>query len=283
MNHDIPLEMKMYKTVQEEAAKTIYQSTCHFLTIDNTGNPKPHASGVFAKIENNFFLLTAGHVIDNCEDDIYIGIKQGEPLLKLGGEWVKNVPESERENDKIDAAVLMLNDKTIEKVRENYHFIGLNNIEINHAERKLPMYVSLGFPSSKSKYNPYKNELKSVPFQYVTMCADDSIYKEQGCAKNENLIVHYDKNNVLNYSSGKKTIGPDPYGISGSGLWYIPETEVLKTSNIDKKLVAIMTEWPTNNRKYWIGTRIDVFTEVIRNKYDLNIPKSKLVNVNLDR
>ena len=25
----------------------------------------------------------------SIEEDIYIGIKQGEPLLKLGGEWVK--------------------------------------------------------------------------------------------------------------------------------------------------------------------------------------------------
>ena len=279
---NVPYQLKLYREVQAMAARNIYQSTCHFLKIDDRDHPMPYASGVFMKFENNYFLLTAGHVVDDCEEDIYIGIKQGDPLLKLGGEWVKNVPETKREKDKIDAAILRLCDRTIEKVRENYRFIDLNNIEINHVDRKLPMYVSLGFPSSKSKYNAHKNELKSVPFEYITMCADDSIYKELGCAKYMNLIVHYDKKNVIDYSSGEKKNGPDPFGISGSGLWYIPETEVLKTHGIKMKLVAIMTEWPFNNKQYWIGTRIDIFTEIIRNKYNLNIPKSSIVNVNLE-
>ena len=101
MNQELPLEIKMYRNVQAIAAKTIYQSTCHFLKIDDRDNPKPYASGVFVKIENNYFLLTAAHVIDDCEDEIYIGIKQEEPLLKLGGEWTKNIPETTREKDKI--------------------------------------------------------------------------------------------------------------------------------------------------------------------------------------
>ena len=271
MNHDIPL--KMYRTIQAEAAKTIYQSTCHFLTIDNTGNPKPHASGVFAKIENKYFLLTAGHVIDDCVNDIYIVIKQGESLLKLGGEWTINKPETTREKDKIDVAILKLDNETIDKIDEAYRFIELDSIETNHSAKKLPMYLSLGFPASMSKYNSYKKELKSTPFPYITMCADDSVYKNLGCDPKVNLIAHYDKKNVLDYKSNKKKIGPDPFGISGSGLWYIPVTEVTKTFNINKKLVAIMTEWPLENRNYWIGTRIDMFTKIIRNKYNLDIPQ----------
>lgn len=42
-----------------------------------------------------------------------------------------------------------------------------------------------------------------------------------------------------------------------------------------------MTEWPKENRKYWIGTRIDVITEIIRKKYNLNLETSRLVTVNL--
>ena len=42
-----------------------------------------------------------------------------------------------------------------------------------------------------------------------------------------------------------------------------------------------MTEWPKENRKFWIGTRIDVFTEIIRQKYGLGVSQSKIVKVNL--
>ena len=82
------------------------------------------------------------------------------------------------------------------------------------------------------------------------------------------------------FSTGATSIGPDPFGISGSGLWYTPIQEKAKDETIDKKLVAIMTEWPIKNRKYWIGTSIDVITEVIRKKYNLKVEPSKLVNVN---
>ena len=282
MDNDISWQIKLYRDVQAIAAKTIYQSTCHFLKIDDRDNPKPYASGVFMKFENNCFLLTAGHVVDDCEMDIYIGIKQGEPLLRLGGELVKNVPETERKKDKIDAAVMKLDDCTINKIGNAYQFVDFGDIEINHQSKKLPMYLSVGFPASMSKFNSYKKELVSKPFQYVTMCADESVYEKFGCDPKVNLITHYDKQDVVDYTSGEKKNGPDPYGISGSGLWYIPETEVLKTSDINKKLVAIMTEWPTNDKRYWIGTRIDVFTEIIRNQFGLDIPKSELININLE-
>jgi hypothetical protein len=40
-----------------------------------------------------------------------------------------------------------------------------------------------------------------------------------------------------------------------------------------------MTDWPKENRKCWIGTRIDVITEVLRIKYGLNLPKSNILKV----
>lgn len=282
MGNDISWQLKLYRDVQLIAARTIYPSTCHFLKIDDRDNPKPHASGVFAKIENNYFLLTAAHVIDDCEENIYIGIKQEEPLLRLGGEWTKNIPETTREKDKIDAAVLKLDDETIKKIGGAYQFIDINSIEINHSAKEMPMYLSLGFPATMSKFNSYKNKMVSKPFQYITMCAKEEVYAKLECDTIINIVVYYDKNNVVDYSSGEKKNGPDPFGISGSGLWYVPETEVLKTSGVNKKLVAIMTEWPSENRNYWIGTRIDVFTEIIRNKYNINIPKSSIVNVKFE-
>lgn len=282
MSNNIPLEIKLYREAQAKAAEAVYQSTCHFLKIDERDNPKPYASGVFMKIDNDYFLLTAGHVVDDCEENIYIGIKQEEPLLRLGGEWIKNIPETTRKNDKIDAAVLKLDECTINKIGESYHFIDFSEIGINHTSKQLPMYLSLGFPATMSKFNSYKNKMVSKPFQYITMCAKEEEYAKLECDTIINIVVCYDKKNVVDYSSGEKKNGPDPFGISGSGLWYVPETEVLKTSDINKKLVAIMTEWPINNRQYWIGTRIDVFTEMIRNRFNLDIPKSELINLSLE-
>lgn len=269
-----------YRGIQSEAAKEAYKATCHYLILDEKGNPHPHGSGVFIEIYGSKFLITAAHVVDDKEDEIYVGIDTHE-LLMLGGDLTKNIAPGHRDDDKIDISILKLNQETIDKLGGKYQFINQNELGINHEQKLLPMYTSVGFPASKSKYNSYKDEIKSKPFIYTTMPAEQAIYDELKCENFSNIIVHYDKEKVKDYSTGQTLTGPDPFGISGSGLWFVPPQVKAKGEHIDKKLVAIMTEWPKENRKYWIGTRIDVITEVIRQKYNLTIEKSKVVRVNL--
>lgn len=268
-----------YREIQLEAAKEAYKSTCHYLVIRD-GNPHPHGSGVFIEINNLKFLITAAHVVDDKEDEIYVGVDTHE-LVKLGGELTKNIAVGQRDNDKIDISILKLNQKTIEKLGNKYDFIKQGELGINHEFKSLPMYTSVGFPASKSKYNSYKNEIKSSPFIYITMPAEQTIYDELQCESFSNVIVYYDKGKVKDYKTGQFFTGPDPFGISGSGLWFTPSQVKAKGAYIDKQLVAILTEWSKENRKFWIGTRIDVITEVIRQKYNLTFEKSKIVRVNL--
>lgn len=268
-----------YRELQSEANKDAYKVTCHFLTIkDKVAHP--HGSGVFIKVENQYFVLTAAHVVDYMHNDVFVGI-DNKTLLKLGGEWTGNIPANKRENDRIDTAILKLDDISIKKVKAKYEFLDISEVGINHNFEIMPKYQSVGFPASQSKYNKFKNETKSKPFLFTTMPADKEIYEELKCKEFTNFIVHYDKKKVRNYKTDKLQTGPDPFGISGSGLWYTPVQLKEKGEKVEKKLVGIMTEWPIKNRKYWIGTRIDLFTEVIRQKYNLNIEQSKLVKVNL--
>ncbi|NNE16245.1 MAG: hypothetical protein HKN51_14770 [Saprospiraceae bacterium] len=269
-----------YREIQHEASKDAYKATCHYLTLDENENPQPHGSGVFVEIDSEKFLFTAAHVTDDMEDDIYVGIGENE-VLKLGGELTRNEAPGNRDDDKIDIAIMKLSDETIEKLGDQYDFIKQDELGINHEFKELPMYQSVGFPATKSKFNKFKNELKSRPFLYTTMPAKSELYEKLGCQTYSNIIVHYDKKNVKDYRTDQTVTGPDPFGISGSGLWHTPSQVKAKGEKIDKLLVGIMTEWPTENRKYWIGTRIDLFTEIVRQKYGLNIPQSKIVKVNI--
>ena len=272
-------KLEYYKEIQKEVSKDAYMATCHYMILKN-GNPHPYGSGVFIIIDNEKFLLTAAHVTDEKENDIYVGIGTNT-LLKLGGDLIRNIPSGSRKDDRVDISILKLNNETIEKLGNNYQFIEQNELGINHEFKLLPMYQSVGFPATKSKYNPFKNEIKSVPFLYTTMPASKEVYRELDCDINSNVIVHYDKKRVKDYSTGNIIKGPDSYGISGSGLWFTPVQQKIIGKKADKKLVSILTDWPTENRKYWIGTRIDIFTEVIRQKFNLNIEASTVVKVNL--
>src|SRR5690606_39779651 len=123
-----------------------------------------------------------------------------------------------------------------------------------------------------------KNEFQCQPFFYTTVPAEKNVYTELNRDMFSNIIVNYDKDKVYNYNTSTYKTGPDSYGMSGCGLWFSDPKDIV-TNRINKRLIAVMTDWPIKNRKYWIGTKIDVVTEVIRKKYKLNLTESNILNV----
>lgn len=270
MIHNIDL-IKHHQELQKTANNDAYECTCHFL-IKEKGVPQPFASGVFINIDENHFLFTAAHVAEENMDNIYI-ISNKNKLYRLGGDWIINKLEDggDRTLDKFDVAILKLDEESVMNIKVNHKFIDKTEIGLNHKDKILPYYSVVGFPiTSKGKYNRYKKTINSTPFIYTTYPFENDIYNELGYDKDINLIVHYDKNNVINYSNNQKQIGPVGNGISGCGLWYVP-TQLVSENNVKKKLVGILIENSVDNKKYWVATRIDVFMEFLKLKYNIKI------------
>ena len=199
----------------------------------------------------------------------------------MGGEITFNLVNDSRQRnkDKYDIAILKLNNESYNNIKHNFVFIPKTELGINHEDVKLEDYTSIGFPASKSKFNSFKNSFKSTPLIYSSELASYETYEQLKCNASSNIIVHFEKENNIMYQGEQKIIAPDPFGMSGCGLWHIPLQVVSLEQNIKKYLVGIMTEWPIENRHFLIGTRIDHFTEVIRQKYKLNIQKSNKIMV----
>jgi len=272
--------VKYHRKIQDIAIKDAYKSTCQLLKFEN-GNPKSYASGVFIRIDNSHFMFTASHVIDDEEKKIYIGEKN--TFKQIGGEWIQNsLPIGrKREDDRIDVAILKLDDASIEFIKSKHEFLTTNDIQINHRLIEAPLYTAIGFPCSQNKFNKYKNELKRMPFILITEPALDEAFNQLNCDPTINIIVNYNKDKIFNHKTGKKLNGPTSYGISGAGLWYLPCQSVNSGEKISNYLVGILHTWPKQNRKYWVATQIDVFTEIIRIKYELEIEMSKQITVEM--
>lgn len=269
------------KELQLKASQDAYRCTCHYLIIKN-GTPEPHATGVFIKICETHFLFTAAHVAEKLQDQISVGIDPNTALT-LGGEWTINElkDSQKREEDKIDIAILKLDQESIDKVKKQYSFLDENQLGINHKLMELPYYTAIGFPASQNKHNKHKNQLNSKPLIYNTIPAENKMYVVMDCNISSNIIVKYSKKNMINNETNMKVTGPDPHGMSGGGLWFVQTQLLNESENVDKKLVSILTEW-SSKKNIWISTRIDVFTEVIRKKYDLKIPRSNILKLESD-
>lgn len=270
------LIMMNYINYQKLIAHQAYKATCQFLKYEK-GKIIAHGSGVFIQVDSQKFLISAAHVIDGYFDKIHVLISNKE-LLSLGGEITIN-NSGNRDNDKLDIAIIKLNEGTINNLGSTYHFIKKDELGINHTLVDELRYSSVGFPVTRTNYNPTSKEFKSESFLFLTIPANQSIYHELGCRLNINTLVRYSKKKVINLYNGKRVTSPDPFGISGSGLWYIPSISEKLNEEPPKKLVAILTEWSVENRKYWIATSIDVVTEMIRQQYGLQLEASRKVKL----
>ncbi len=181
--------------------------------------------------------------------------------------------------DTNDVGIIKLDDSTVNYLKTLYKFIQKDELGINHVPVYNPQYVAVGYPASRSKYNSYRNELKSNPFNYITMPVklDKSIKTDFNLATQ--ILVHYDQKSMRDYQTGLRRRGPDSYGMSGCGFWHLPVSGFTNNTR-DKKLTSILTDWP--NKNFWIGAKIDLFTEIVRQTYNLDLPVSNLIKVNLE-
>lgn len=273
--------MQTYYDTQINSTNDIHKCTCQFMTFENN-IPKGHGTGVLVKIDNTYFILTAAHVIDKHEEELYIRYEQNKHT-KIEFELIINKSDTpNRENDQTDIAILKLTDRTTKKINGFYDFLDKSEIGINHKLKDFPLYLAYGYPASMTTVKYKKNIISSNPTYFNTMPSEIEMYNKLKCNINKNIIIHYNKTNLVNIHTEQKGTGPDVYGMSGCGLWYVPAQDFSQNKKIKKELIAILIEWPTKDKNYIISTRIDVVTEIIRNIYNLQLPSSHIFGANLD-
>lgn len=243
--------------------------TCTF--FKNQNSYVQHGTGVFVKIETNYFIFSAAHVLDDFEK-LFIPVQEGKYLIKPGGTIFKNNPKGDRKFDELDVGIIILDNQSVKDLSTDYSFVDSSDLEINHTTTDFINYIVFGYPCNWSKKSQLRSSFHSIPFYIFTKCVDLNEYKKLERNEYLNLIVEYDRKNTPNTKSKSISFGPDLFGISGCGLWYINPFD-LKS---EIKLIGIMNEWPISNRNRLISTRIDAYTEILREKKIIDFKETDL-------
>ncbi|MCL9770196.1 serine protease [Flavobacterium sp. HXWNR69] len=259
---------------------SILDSTIQFFYDNAKGEPAPTGSGLLISIADRFFMLTAAHVIAEDYNSIFIILPDKE--LTLGGKLhFTPLPLSgKREDDKIDIAIMELEDSVVSDILSSFKFITLDNIEIGHKVDELPYYLSVGYPATKTKKVWKQDEISAIPYPYQTEPEPKFEFEKFGFNKFSHIAVKFD-GKVTSESNKSVHSAPKMNGISGSGLWYLKD---FATPNMidNKQLVGLVIERVnTSGNQAIIATRIDLVTEFLRQHFNLDVPKSTTVKVNL--
>ena len=132
-------------------ADSIIDSTIQFYYNNSKNEIILTGSGVLFEIDNRYFIFTVAHVFPENMNDTFFIIPY--EAIYLGGKLYNvSLPKSgNRNDDKIDLAVIELQPEIVAKLKTEYKFHSFQDILLGHTIDEFHRYLSVGYPSTKTK------------------------------------------------------------------------------------------------------------------------------------
>ncbi|WP_318662175.1 hypothetical protein [Treponema sp.] len=193
-------------------------------------------SSFYVEYKNNFFLITAYHVL-----------KQANPLLVPFSETriqsLKYDLEASAKNKDYDLTVLRLIDK-IQDTRFIPYKLYETELDDNFLEPRL--YIAFGFPGSKVNY--YNKKMNGHFELFYTVKENKEEYERLKKNDNDYLLLQFNKNDVI--VNGEKRIACHPNGKSGGCVVSLHPKLIIPI-----RFEGILIEWDVEKKKTMIAVR----------------------------
>ena len=258
--------------IVHQISNNIRDSTVQFFRGTIKLIPKAVGSGVLLRFTHRYFLVTAAHIGDDI-DNIFLLI-DGEALT-IGGD-VYNTPlppSGKREDDKIDICICELDAGLRDLLLKKHTFLELPDLSIDHKLVDHPIYLVVGYPSTKTKPVYGGKTIIYTSLTFMTKPFPDFMYDRFGF--DPMITIPFEFDGVV-----KSTELPDPHlapsleGVSGCGVWCI--TKITSSPKNNRKLIGIVIERVNQpGQKVIIAIKIDYVTEYLRQELKVKLPKSK--------
>jgi hypothetical protein len=224
------------------------------------------------KINNNYFIVTAAHVLDNCKNN-FPCIKIGKELMILEGFYSTITKEKKIRNDDLyDFAFTKLDNETAKSIGlkcfYNIDFY-LKTIFIN-----LDLFTFLGYPNSRNKVY---DRIVPKPYSFRSSTITLSQYNRLNINSEQHIGIFHKKDNVASSSGEKKTL-PSLKGLSGGLIlqWIIDIDKITKRLLLRPIVTGLITGKNTNNTIFY-GTKIELILKAIYRIFSRN----KSINSNI--
>ena len=276
MEQIVPVSDYIKEQTDEISKKCILHTHVLYSVIPNrVDRAEPVASCLLLKCDDNYFLISASHVIKEGK----LALHFNNTLLPIDISEDSFFTKMEREeDDKLDILIVKLTSPFVAALPPYYSFFDLRTLNIDFDDVEISSYLVVGYPLTRFKLNPTEQIISIKPFAFRThIHTDGAIHQKLKTFNNTNLILHYRKRKIKNNGTGENVEGPNPKGLSGCGVWLI--ANLLEGKNSFFFPVGILIEHDNRYCALTI-TRINVITEIIRVKWNIDIPQSKKVNLN---
>lgn len=251
------------KIVSELITNRILRHTLQFFKKGEK-RLEPYGSGVFAKIHDDYFILTASHVVDffekNPKEDLLIRVDKSSFINVLGDIKYTDIEKSKG----LDIAYIKVDQQMIEPLSIPYIPLEINKIRSHHNLFYARNYCVLGYP--ETNITKESEPLDTGASFYLTSASKNNRYQKYKYDKKDYIIVDMQGKGTDIKTNKKSKINTHFYGISGCGLWLLLfyKNQLTGKNEVDYRLVGIMTEF--KNSKYFclIANKIHLLIEALK-------------------
>lgn len=187
------------------------------LYVDYEDVPTQIGTGFIVHSEQEFFLVSAAHVLDDAlTHGMYFYCS---PNLKrhLKGKLVHSKVTPDRTQDSIDVGVLRLSDGPFPPYEEVDKFaMDISYLKPKYVPRESKQYLIIGYPSTKSKVSRTAPFVSVAPYALTTNSAEPEEYRKHELPEETHILLKLDVKNAFDAKSGRHMHFPKPQGISGA-------------------------------------------------------------------
>lgn len=221
-------------------------------------------SAVLLSVAGIKFVITAAHVVNaSHQGELFIGA--GTTPVRIGGS--KTTPKlatgASRDQDKNDIAIIALDEASAERFPET-DFLTVQELAPLRTPHHEDYFLVAGYPESKQRLRLRENQIDTGLYPLVAVSQPASEYPLASVSPAENLLLGFNKKETWRRDVGRLT-APDPYGMSGCGVWWLEgyTSPALSPPRLD----AIAIEWHRGRRKRILATRIYVVVDGLKQAF----------------
>lgn len=227
--------------------------------LESTPAPEHIGSGILIRIGDEHFMFTAAHVADfRSSGALYLG-GESFPIRMFGTVTHTKPPHGDRLRDKVDAALIHLSEETTRHLQA-HEFLSIGELDVASMPRHDDYYLVAGYPCTQQRFVSNTGMIEALLYPFVAVSKLEASYTDISLDPNHHILLGFSKKEMWRRDRGRVT-APDLYGISGGGIWWLPD---YTGPHCDwPRLHALAIEWHVDSRRQVLGTRISVLLSAV--------------------
>lgn len=256
---------EFFASINETCLPRIDRATVPILAVQNDEIVHGY-TGVLYRIADHHFVLTAAHKLRQI-------VEANIPLyLSMNKRGVLPIPLAEArfhstEEEGRDVAAIWIPPETASEVAKHREFLSHNQINFSGAESRGP-FAFFGYPGEWSGHVVDEDSILSQGLVFPTFPYNGPQPKSAHFDPAVHMLLHFTRD-AMNTLDGSIDKLPEPFGISGCGIWQVGdilEKELKARDESSVKLVGIQHRW-SRKSDYIQGTKIAYLLNFILENY----------------